>query len=138
MATEWQRIQEEHYQSKGSKLSGKRWTIALIQKLWDVAWDQWEHRNDAVHRGQDAERLSQATNEKIRQEWQLGKDSVDQVTRPLFNRTLNDLLQSDIQVRQAWLDSIQLGQKAKQDEEEREDRELRRMRDLMQRYFSVA
>jgi hypothetical protein len=28
---------------------GKRWAIALIQKLWDTAWDLWEQRNGILH-----------------------------------------------------------------------------------------
>ncbi len=29
---------------------GKRWTTALIRKLWDVAWDLWEFRNAVYHK----------------------------------------------------------------------------------------
>ncbi len=28
---------------------GKRWAIALIKKLWETAWDLWEHRNGILH-----------------------------------------------------------------------------------------
>jgi hypothetical protein len=44
----WERIQESHYKWCQSRNSGRRWTIALIQKLWDVAWDLWEHRTTQV------------------------------------------------------------------------------------------
>ncbi len=23
--------------------------VALIKKLWDIAWDMWEHRNGVLH-----------------------------------------------------------------------------------------
>jgi len=29
--------------------SSLQWTAALIQKLWDIAWDMWEHQNKALH-----------------------------------------------------------------------------------------
>jgi hypothetical protein len=32
-----------------------RWTSALIQKIWQVAWDQWEHRNAILN---DSENLT--------------------------------------------------------------------------------
>jgi hypothetical protein len=32
-----------------STKSGRRWATALIQKMWDTAWDLWEHRNEALH-----------------------------------------------------------------------------------------
>jgi hypothetical protein len=38
--------------------TGLRWLTALIQKLWDVAWDMWDHRNRVLH---DQENWSHAT-----------------------------------------------------------------------------
>jgi len=32
-----------------SRKTGKRWLTALIQKMWKVAWDLWEHRNGVRH-----------------------------------------------------------------------------------------
>jgi hypothetical protein len=32
-----------------SRRTGLRWLTALIQKLWDVAWDMWDHRNRVLH-----------------------------------------------------------------------------------------
>jgi hypothetical protein len=47
--TSWQATQKIYFARIGSARSPKRWTTALIQKLWDVAWDMWEHRNDILH-----------------------------------------------------------------------------------------
>lgn len=27
----------------------KKWNVALIKKLWDVAWDLWKHHNGIIH-----------------------------------------------------------------------------------------
>jgi len=35
--------------------SSLQWTVALIQKLWDIAWDMWEHQNKALHGGHPAQ-----------------------------------------------------------------------------------
>jgi hypothetical protein len=45
----WQEIQAQYFQEIGKQKSGLRWTSALIQKIWQVAWDQWEHRNAILH-----------------------------------------------------------------------------------------
>jgi hypothetical protein len=29
--------------------SGKRWLLALLMKIWDVLWDQWEHLNGILN-----------------------------------------------------------------------------------------
>jgi hypothetical protein len=39
----WQETQGIYFARIGSARSPKCWTIALIQKLWEVAWDMWEH-----------------------------------------------------------------------------------------------
>jgi hypothetical protein len=46
---EWEIKQSNYYKLTNSRRSCKRWTIALITKLWDVAWDLWEHRNEVYH-----------------------------------------------------------------------------------------
>jgi hypothetical protein len=45
----WQEIQAQYFREIGKQNSGLRWTNALIQNIWQVAWDQWEHRNAILH-----------------------------------------------------------------------------------------
>jgi hypothetical protein len=45
----WQEILVQYFREIGKQTSGLRWTSALIQKIWQVAWDQWEHRNAILH-----------------------------------------------------------------------------------------
>lgn len=41
------------YTSIESYRTGKRWTLALIKKMWGIAWDLWEHRNGILHETQN-------------------------------------------------------------------------------------
>jgi hypothetical protein len=45
----WQEIQAQYFQEIGKQNSGLWWTSALIQNIWQVACDQWEHRNAISH-----------------------------------------------------------------------------------------
>lgn len=45
----WIEVQAMYYKAIGSQRSGSRWTVAVIKKLWDVAWDMWEQRNGFLH-----------------------------------------------------------------------------------------
>jgi hypothetical protein len=45
----WQEIQAQYFREIGKQKPGLRWTSALIQKIWQVAWDQWEHSNAIIH-----------------------------------------------------------------------------------------
>ena len=45
----WSDAQQRYIDSLHKKNTGRRWTIAIIQKAIDVAWDMWEQRNDIKH-----------------------------------------------------------------------------------------
>jgi hypothetical protein len=45
----WTDIQQHYYSLIHSRRSGRRWTIELIKRLWQIAWDIWQHRNDVLH-----------------------------------------------------------------------------------------
>jgi hypothetical protein len=47
----WSEVQHRYYEFLDSRRTGLRWLTALIQKLWDVAWDMWDHRNRALQPG---------------------------------------------------------------------------------------
>jgi hypothetical protein len=49
LSKEWQAIQQRYYDSLCMRRTGRRWTIALIKKLWNIAWDLWEHRINILH-----------------------------------------------------------------------------------------
>jgi hypothetical protein len=49
LGKEWRIAQEQHYKSIKFHYSGRLWITALITKLWQVAWDLWEHRNGIEH-----------------------------------------------------------------------------------------
>jgi hypothetical protein len=48
----WQEIQEQYFREKKQD-SGLRWKSAFIQNIWQVAWDQWEHRNAILHNSEN-------------------------------------------------------------------------------------
>ncbi len=50
---EWEIVQHQYYLTTNSRRSSKRWTIALITKLWEVDWDLWDFRNAVYHHQQN-------------------------------------------------------------------------------------
>jgi hypothetical protein len=49
LSTLWEVAQQRFYSITKSNRTGKRWVSALIQKLWETAWDLWEHRKGVLH-----------------------------------------------------------------------------------------
>jgi hypothetical protein len=50
---EWEAMQAQYYHDIKSRRSSKRWTVALITKLWEVAWELWDFRNAVFHHQQN-------------------------------------------------------------------------------------
>jgi hypothetical protein len=46
MSLQWKAVQQRYYEWLGKRNTGKKWAMALIQKVWDVSWDMWDHRNN--------------------------------------------------------------------------------------------
>jgi hypothetical protein len=67
----WQDTQRIYFSHIGSARSPKRWTIALIQKLWEVAWNMWEHRNGILH-DKEQSIILQSLHDMIRTEFEKG------------------------------------------------------------------
>jgi hypothetical protein len=49
----WQAIQAQYFREIGKQNPGLQWKSALIQKIWQVTWDQWEHRNATLHNSEN-------------------------------------------------------------------------------------
>ena len=49
LVLQWKEQQHRYYMAIKSHRTGWPWTIAILQKLWNIAWDMWEHRNGILH-----------------------------------------------------------------------------------------
>jgi hypothetical protein len=103
----WRQTQQEYFARIGSARSPKRWTVALIQKLWDIAWDMWEHRNGILH-DKDQSIILTALNNDIRDEFKRGYDGLSKETQALFSPGSVAILQKPAEVKQQWLARVQL------------------------------
>ena len=46
LSTNWAATQHLYYMGLNKRNSGHRWLTLLIKKLWQIAWDIWDYRND--------------------------------------------------------------------------------------------
>jgi hypothetical protein len=58
IVVEWAGVQEAHFLWFGRRNTGKRWATSLVVKLWDIAWDLWDHRNQIKHNLKTAQDLA--------------------------------------------------------------------------------
>jgi hypothetical protein len=49
LSRKWSDVQARYLESIQKRTTGRRWTIAILEKLWDISWDMWEQRNGIAH-----------------------------------------------------------------------------------------
>ena len=59
----------------GIRKSGDCWVVALIHKLWDIAWDLWDHCNTVLH-DSDTSLIKQQREQEIMAQFEAGIHSV--------------------------------------------------------------
>lgn len=109
IAQEWTDIQDQHYKSIGCWRSGRRWTIELIKKLLDVAWDLWEHHNAVLHHkdNQATKYNMQSMHGKICSQYCIGAGSMPSWVEYLFMGRVEDLLSLSVHYQIKWLEAVQ-------------------------------
>ncbi len=77
---------------------GWRWAEALIKKLWEVSWDQWEHRNVVLHEEEDEEYQEKelTLNMEMERECRIGTSNLLQWMGFLFWSRLKKLTQMSV------------------------------------------
>ena len=132
-STKWQGVQQLYYVWMGIRKTGRCWLSTLIQKLWEVAWDQWEHRNGYVHvKGSNAIMLQKVRSE-IRIQFHQGQQMLPECDHQQFNHTLQSLL--DAPIGQQWLANVQA---ARQRSLRRNCQEFRPEREFLNRWMQQS
>jgi hypothetical protein len=125
----WSRAQETFFKQQKSMRSGKRWLSMVIRKLFDIAWDFWEHRNGIVHTGDTAVILDQ-----LRKDADLEAAQEHGGSREV--KTLIRKYQKDRNRNKAWLRAwLHRVRTARQRFAERGGRNLDLQRAMMARHF---
>jgi hypothetical protein len=79
---------------------------ALIQKLWDIAFDVWQHRNRVLHK-QEHSVAPDLEIQQITAEFELGPAGTAKAAKVHFRSGLLFLLQQQPAYQTAWLNRIQ-------------------------------
>jgi hypothetical protein len=93
LSTRWANAQQRYLESIEKRNSGRRWTIAILSKIWDISWNMWEQRNGIAHDILHPRRLAQL-------------HAIQQVVRDTFSTGSNDLLPRDQQLFDKGLERI--------------------------------
>jgi hypothetical protein len=132
--TQWRLVQEQYFHLLAIRRSGKRWSGAIIKKLWDIAWDLWEHRNGILH-GKDCALLSIEIDKQITKLWEDPDRTKIQSLRNLAKTSLNAVLQSSLNMKQHWV--IRVNTALTRFKENQDDFKFASEREQMRRYLRL-
>jgi hypothetical protein len=79
---------------------------SIIKKLWDIAWDLWQHRNEILHHKEN--HIAQETLRMLRHEVtrlfnELSSSHLLQRDRYLLRLSLGSLQKKDKEYKEAWV-----------------------------------
>jgi hypothetical protein len=111
--------------------------VAVIKKLWDVAWDLWEQQNGFLHQAEYQETLHNAANLNLEILFQLrqGSSNLPRRTQYLFEGDLGELLHTSIRHRQQWLWSVQAARMVANERQAAQDHSMAASRQLMRAWL---
>jgi hypothetical protein len=104
---DWYHAICNHFQTIHSKKSPQRWISALIRKMWQIAWDLWEHCNRFLH-DKDTTIISVQTDAKIMKEFQICARQLDHATISLFRPGVQAIVSKPLDVKLQWLRHVEV------------------------------
>lgn len=134
----WAAAQYSYLQAQDSKLSKRRWIVAIIHKLYMTAWDFWDHRNKVLHASSGPRATDETTqlDTTIRTEYALGPTGLQNLDSHLLSNPIDALLSSRASTKRQWVQSIQLSRRlALAQVATDEHQQLQRQQLLMQRWL---
>jgi len=138
----WVEAQQAYYSLISSFRTGKRWVTLLITKLWDIAWDLWEHRNGVLHQQDNiiTEGMIHIINRQVRSLYfHAAQFSLLPADTPLIRRPLQEILSKDYTFKKTWVSHVKQALSVGKQEvwEARKNREeaLSRMRQCMKTWL---
>ncbi len=132
MSSKFAKSQDEYYKRIGSRQGGKRWLTALIQKMWDVSWDLWEHRNGIAHTDMTPARIEELHDLRLQAKEEFAKGTTN--LGSLDHCRLADqqqVLSLRLLDLQSWLRGIRLARQSYIDLQDHNRQRLQRSRALM-------
>lgn len=133
LSKEWRSRQQNFLSLNKNKSSVKRWVSALILKLWEVAWDLWEHRNGVEH-SFDQELLNQQLDVLIEYEIQHHSfGDYEMLDRMFFENEIQKLRASTVGYKKAWLRNVDGAKKYSARQRNRNG--IRGMQQVMRRFL---
>ena len=108
IGNKWSDAQQRHIDSLQKKSAGRRWTIYLIQKALEIAWDMWEQRNHIKHNTLHPRAAAAVVDIKVQLQllYRNGHAGFLSQDRLLFSKSETKLLKGEAKEMLQWITSV--------------------------------
>jgi hypothetical protein len=109
LCLEWEALQQAYLNLFGFRITGKRWVAELIKKLWQIAWDLWEHRNRILHENTNrvSTSIEQNLKYKVREQFYWASRLLHHTPDAyLLASPLSQLLLRSMEYQAAWVSQV--------------------------------
>jgi hypothetical protein len=130
---QWRKDQEAVYTESNSKLTGKKWSSAIIRKIWEIAWKLWEHRNNTLY-NKECVLQCEIINEKVVKLWNNKEMRRIKSLKKIIPNDLSTLLDTTLSKKQQWAARVEAA--IQRDEERNQASHLENERRAMRKFLS--
>ena len=136
LSLQWREFQRRYYERTNSKRSADAWIATLIDKLWDLGWSIWDHRNKILHESEESDTLKgmDEVDGQIRSQFQSRSQDLPSRHQEIFLQGVDEVPQQAPDQRRAWLQSAEAFRAQKRKRDERGDGAAQRA--LMRNWLS--
>ena len=110
MSHKWPDTQQKYLESLGKRTTQRRWTIAIISKLWDITWDMWQHCNHIKHNTLHPQKnlVMDSIAIRVNDLYKQGSARLLLRDKPLFQKSLETLKTGTYIEQEQWITSVLL------------------------------
>ena len=104
----WQECQTAHLQEIKSQKSAALWMSKTQRKIWMIAWELWQDRNNCLHNKNKSTHptVQNAMKSEITAQWAEGLSTLPARYSHLFQGTLEAKLKTDSYHQRIWLHTV--------------------------------
>ena len=130
----WSEEQDWYKQQKSEVTSGRKWAQLVIRRLWKIAWDIWQHRNEMEHRHDQQKELFRLR-ELAKVEIEVGSKGYGSMQFLFTPEMVDKVLHGNKDYVANWIRSVQV-RRQRQERVEAQSGAMINMRNMMRRFLT--
>ena len=118
-----------------SATSGQKWAHLVIRKLWKIAWEIWQHRNNEAHKNDSAIQLEELI-QQARRETEKGTQGILSLQVLMSSDETDRVFKGTSAYIQSWLRAVQ-ARRNREAREQEQSTAIRQMQQTLRNFLTI-